>query len=56
MMRIVRFAVLALALAPWIVFLAGCGGSSERSDSRQDTRVETRSGARTEDRVENRKD
>jgi hypothetical protein len=51
-MRILRVAALALALAPWIVFLAGCGGSGERSDTRQDTRTSTR----TEDRVENRRD
>jgi hypothetical protein len=55
-MRLIRLSVLALALTPWIVFLVGCSGSSERQDTRSDERVETRTGARTEDRVEERRD
>lgn len=55
-MRWIRLSVLALVLTPWIVFLVGCAGGSERQDTRQDERVETRTGARTEDRVEDRRD
>jgi len=49
-MRLIRFCLLSLTLTPWIMFLVGCGGTSERSDTRQDERVQSR----TEDRVENR--